>query len=242
MSIDREARSRSIEQATYGIYKSSKLTQRVFSHDFAFLYMFIMPTTTQSSSHIKPSVPRLVPHTGSHQSISVAGKRSPLPSRNNSPTNPDANTTTFPLANRKPEPGPDAPLNPDLPTKDVLFIFANFASYMRAPGQGHEGVDEAGLRHASRLLNYARVSPVGMRMGTYNTGGSYSRFPFTPLFRTYKLDLVLVFTYFISNIVMVPNQKMSKLVDILLRFPYYSILSSRSIAVSLCLVFNFWTI
>lgn len=50
------------------------------------------------------------------------------------------------------------PINPDLPIKDVLFVFSNFSSYMRSPNQGPAGVSGQDLRHASRLLEHARVS------------------------------------------------------------------------------------
>ena len=49
------------------------------------------------------------------------------------------------------------PINPDIPHKDVLFIFSNFASYMKAPNQGATGVSDQELRHALRLLEHARV-------------------------------------------------------------------------------------
>jgi hypothetical protein len=51
-----------------------------------------------------------------------------------------------------------APINPDIPIKDVLFVFANFSSYMKSPNQGATGVGDAELRHAARLLEHARVS------------------------------------------------------------------------------------
>ncbi|KAJ9111101.1 hypothetical protein QFC19_001300 [Naganishia cerealis] len=50
------------------------------------------------------------------------------------------------------------PINPDLPVKDVLFIFSNFASYMKSPNQGAMGVQDRELKHAARLLDHARVS------------------------------------------------------------------------------------
>lgn len=49
------------------------------------------------------------------------------------------------------------PINPDIPIKDVLFVFSNFASYMKAPNQGATGVSDQELRHASRLLEHVRV-------------------------------------------------------------------------------------
>lgn len=52
----------------------------------------------------------------------------------------------------------ERPLNPDLPNKNALFVFANFASYMRAPNEGSEDVKDAQLRHVQRLLEHARVS------------------------------------------------------------------------------------
>ncbi len=51
----------------------------------------------------------------------------------------------------------ERPLNPDLPTRNALFIFANFASFMRAPNEGAEDVRESALKHAQRLLEHARV-------------------------------------------------------------------------------------
>ncbi|KAJ9093404.1 hypothetical protein QFC21_006434 [Naganishia friedmannii] len=48
------------------------------------------------------------------------------------------------------------PINPDLPAKDVLFIFVNFASYMKSPHEGASGVQDRELKHASRLLDHAR--------------------------------------------------------------------------------------
>lgn len=48
-------------------------------------------------------------------------------------------------------------MNPDLPTRDALYIFANFSSYTRTPKQGSQGVRDEQLKHASRLLDFARV-------------------------------------------------------------------------------------
>ena len=54
-------------------------------------------------------------------------------------------------------------LNPDLPSRDALYIFVNFISYTRTPKQGSQGVRDEQLKHASRLLDYARVSLPRMR-------------------------------------------------------------------------------
>lgn len=50
------------------------------------------------------------------------------------------------------------PINPDIPIKDVLFVFSGFSSYMKSPNQGATGVSDGDLRHAARLLEHARVS------------------------------------------------------------------------------------
>lgn len=55
-------------------------------------------------------------------------------------------------------------LNPDLPSRDALYIFVNFISYTRTPKQGSQGVRDEQLKHASRLLDYARVSLPRMRL------------------------------------------------------------------------------
>jgi hypothetical protein len=52
----------------------------------------------------------------------------------------------------------ERPLNPDLPTRNALFVFANFASYTRAPNEGSDDVKEAQLKYVQRLLEHARVS------------------------------------------------------------------------------------
>ena len=57
----------------------------------------------------------------------------------------------------------DPVINPDLPTRDSLYVFINFSSYSRSPKQGSQGVRDEQLRHASRLLDYARVSKVSGR-------------------------------------------------------------------------------
>lgn len=49
-------------------------------------------------------------------------------------------------------------INPDLPTRDTLFLFVNFDACAKIPYQGAQGISEASLRHAARMLNHARVS------------------------------------------------------------------------------------
>ena len=49
------------------------------------------------------------------------------------------------------------PLSPDLPTRDALYLFCNFASYMRSPHEGAEGVEAVDFRDTMKLLDYARV-------------------------------------------------------------------------------------
>lgn len=51
------------------------------------------------------------------------------------------------------------PLSPDLPTRDALYLFSNFASYMRSPNEGPEGIlSNEDFKDTVRLLDYARVS------------------------------------------------------------------------------------
>ena len=51
------------------------------------------------------------------------------------------------------------PLSPDLPTRDALYLFCNFSSYMRSPHEGPEGVKSSeDFRDTIRLLDFARVS------------------------------------------------------------------------------------
>lgn len=51
------------------------------------------------------------------------------------------------------------PLSPDLPTRDALYVFSNFSSYMQSPNEGAKGVrTKDGFRDSIRLLDYARVS------------------------------------------------------------------------------------
>ncbi|KAL7418888.1 hypothetical protein Q5752_006572 [Cryptotrichosporon argae] len=48
-------------------------------------------------------------------------------------------------------------LSPDLPTRDALYLFANFSSYMRSPGEGAEGiVNHKDFHDTVRLLEHAR--------------------------------------------------------------------------------------
>ncbi|ORX38420.1 hypothetical protein BD324DRAFT_655746 [Kockovaella imperatae] len=48
-------------------------------------------------------------------------------------------------------------LSPDLPTKDALYLFVNFASYMQSPCQGGEGIESnEDFKDTIRLLDYAR--------------------------------------------------------------------------------------
>ena len=61
----------------------------------------------------------------------------------------------------------ERPLSPDLPTKDALYLFVNFASYMQSPGEGGEGiVSNEDFKDTIRLLDYARVSEPGL--GSFN--------------------------------------------------------------------------
>lgn len=51
------------------------------------------------------------------------------------------------------------PLSPDLPTRDALYLFCNFSSYMRSPQEGAEGIrDNTDFGDTIRLLDFARVS------------------------------------------------------------------------------------
>jgi hypothetical protein len=49
-------------------------------------------------------------------------------------------------------------LSPDLPTRDALYLFCNFSSYMRSPHEGAEGItNNEDFRDTIRLLDFARV-------------------------------------------------------------------------------------
>jgi hypothetical protein len=48
-------------------------------------------------------------------------------------------------------------LSPDLPIKDAVYLFSNFASYMQSPHEGHKGVAYSDFRDTRRLLDFARV-------------------------------------------------------------------------------------
>lgn len=49
-------------------------------------------------------------------------------------------------------------LSPDLPTRDTLYLFSNFASYMRSPNEGAEGIiSNEDFKDTVRLLDFARV-------------------------------------------------------------------------------------
>jgi hypothetical protein len=51
------------------------------------------------------------------------------------------------------------PLSPDLPSRDALYLFCNFSSYMRSPQEGADGIKTSeDFRDTTRLLDYARVS------------------------------------------------------------------------------------
>lgn len=51
------------------------------------------------------------------------------------------------------------PLSPDLPTRDALYLFCNFSSYMRSPQEGADGIkDNTDFHDTIRLLDFARVS------------------------------------------------------------------------------------
>lgn len=52
-------------------------------------------------------------------------------------------------------------LSPDLPTRDALYLFSNFASYMRSPDEGADGIlSNEDFKDTVRLLDYARVSTI----------------------------------------------------------------------------------
>ncbi|WVW86766.1 hypothetical protein I302_108820 [Kwoniella bestiolae CBS 10118] len=48
------------------------------------------------------------------------------------------------------------PLSPDLPSRDALYLFSNFSSYMRSPNEGSEGLRGDDFRDSIRLLEHAR--------------------------------------------------------------------------------------
>jgi hypothetical protein len=57
---------------------------------------------------------------------------------------------------------PSRPLSPDLPYRDALYLFCNYSSYMRSPGEGPDGVESGDFRDSVRLLEYARVSTISV--------------------------------------------------------------------------------
>lgn len=100
---------------------------------------------------ITPSTPRPV-------SMHKEGAKTPIPTRRHSPIGAlKQESAPSPAQDSVIEPSGQAVLNPDLPTRDVLFVFSNMYSYTRTPKQGAQGVTDEDLRHASRLLDYSRV-------------------------------------------------------------------------------------
>jgi hypothetical protein len=52
-------------------------------------------------------------------------------------------------------------LSPDLPTRDALYLFSNFSSYMRSPNEGPDGIlSNDDFKDTVRLLDFARVNQV----------------------------------------------------------------------------------
>lgn len=50
-------------------------------------------------------------------------------------------------------------LSPDLPSRDALYLFSNFSSYMRSPNEGPGGIiSNEDFKDTVRLLDHARVS------------------------------------------------------------------------------------
>jgi hypothetical protein len=50
-------------------------------------------------------------------------------------------------------------LSPDLPTRDALYLFSNFSSYMRSPNEGPGGIiSNEDFKDTVRLLDFARAS------------------------------------------------------------------------------------
>ena len=95
----------------------------------------------------------------SHQPVSIGAIKQNKPVEVKKPDFPVAPITSItPLLHvQTADSEQDPVINPDLPTRDSLYVFINFSSYSRSPKQGSQGVRDEQLRHASRLLDYARV-------------------------------------------------------------------------------------
>ena len=125
----------------------------------------IQPPTASLEDHADPEPPNqpfistapapdpaAVPHQATFCSISQAPfsethlNRSPASGTGSNLISP---STRHPLTRQ---------LSPDLPTRDALYLFSNFASYMRSPHEGAEGiVSNEDFKDTVRLLEFARV-------------------------------------------------------------------------------------
>ncbi|WWC65727.1 uncharacterized protein I303_108349 [Kwoniella dejecticola CBS 10117] len=76
-------------------------------------------------------------------------------SNGNSLESPSATPRSVLLSPLKTSPT-NRPLSPDLPTRDALYLFSNFSSYMRSPNQGPEGLKADDFKDSIRLLEHAR--------------------------------------------------------------------------------------
>ena len=83
-------------------------------------------------------------------------------------------------------------LSPDLPTRDALYLFCNFSSYMRSPHEGAEGIrNHEDFRDTIRLLDHARVGLVYRILARFSQAGPFhdreqqcpSPTPQVPVFR-----------------------------------------------------------
>ena len=120
----------------------------------------MQPSPPIISTHL---LTRGIKTTFTTQNASPADSTFPSPSRINgnqsslpSPQTYATNSTSVSPSIRHPL---TRPLSPDLPTRDALYLFSNFSSYMRSPQEGAEGIKSSeDFRDTVRLLDYARVS------------------------------------------------------------------------------------
>ncbi|WVR08194.1 hypothetical protein IAU60_005240 [Kwoniella sp. DSM 27419] len=119
-----------------------------------------------SPVHIQPSppTPSVVPPTApllGHLDDSAkhttngcgTPERGHLKERSPSPAGSPSTGRTSPL-NRSPTHGP---LSPDLPSRDALYLFSNFSSYMQSAAEGGQGIKSEEFKDTIRLLEHARL-------------------------------------------------------------------------------------
>lgn len=119
--------------------------------------------SNRSSSAASSPVPVIRGHSPrSPSSPATSQPSSPASSSNASAlTNPLGSVKSSSAKSETFFPGTDYPLNPILPGKDALYIFANYATYsLFHEGYNTQEISETAFRNVTRLLDAARVSVV----------------------------------------------------------------------------------